>query len=60
MTNTAGPRVSEYMHRQLEIVPQDAQECAVDIGIDAATRSIYIEFRDPRHKNIVSQNRAAG
>lgn len=44
MTNTAGPRVSEYMHRQLEIVPQDAT------ALDAAERmrdqrlgSVFVE-----------------
>lgn len=47
MTNIAGPRVSEYMHRQLEIVPQDAT------ALDAAERmrdqrvgSVFVESLD--------------
>jgi CBS domain-containing protein len=47
MTNLAGPHVSDYMHRQLEIVPQDAT------ALDAAERmrdqqigSVFVETLD--------------
>ena len=52
ITNIAGPRVSEYMHRQLEIVPQDAT------ALDAAQRmrdqrvgSVFVESLDREQRD---------
>jgi CBS domain-containing protein len=62
MTDTAGPRVREYMHRQLEILPQDAT------ALDAAERmrdqrigSVLVEAfdreqRDCRLAGIVTES----
>jgi len=62
MTDTAGPRVREYMHRQLEILPQDAT------ALDAAERmrdqrigSVFVEAfdreqRDCRLAGIVTES----
>jgi CBS domain-containing protein len=51
MTNIAGPHVSDYMHRQLEIVPQDAT------ALDAAERmrdqqigSVFVESLDRKQR----------
>ena len=52
MTDTAGPRVREYMHRQLEILPQDAT------ALDAAERmrdqrigSVFVEALDREQRD---------
>jgi CBS domain-containing protein len=52
MTDTAGPRVRDYMHRQLEILPQDAT------ALDAAERmrdqrigSVFVEAFDREQRD---------
>ena len=44
---------------QIQIVTQNAQQCAVRLGVDAATGSVHIQFGDPGHTTIVIQISAA-
>lgn len=47
MTDTAGPRVSEYMHRQLEILPEDATALeAAERMRDRRVGSVFVEALD--------------
>jgi len=52
MTDAAGPRVSEYMHRKLEIIPQDATalEAAARMR-DRQVGSVFVEALDREQQN---------